>query len=89
MLAELKRPGAGSSYRPQQRHSPAGLQEGQRITEIVCVQNFYNLAHRDDDAFVDALAKQGIAFVPFFPLGGFTPLQSSELDQKLAASDQA
>ncbi len=64
------------------------LQEGQRITEIVCVQNFYNLAHRNDDALVDALAKQGIAYVPFFPLGGFTPLQSSELNQ-VAASLQA
>ncbi len=48
-------------------------------TEIVCVQNHYNLAHRSDDALIDALAKQGIAYVPFFPLGGFTPLQSSTL----------
>ncbi|MGH9403532.1 MAG: aldo/keto reductase, partial [Terriglobia bacterium] len=60
----------------------------QGITEIVCVQNFYNLAHRNDDAFVDALAKQGIAYVPFFPLGGFTPSQSSALD-RVAASMQA
>jgi pyridoxine 4-dehydrogenase len=64
------------------------LQEAQAITEIVGVQNFYNVAHRNDDAFVDALAKQGIAYVPFFPLGGFTPLQSSALDQ-VAASMQA
>jgi pyridoxine 4-dehydrogenase len=64
------------------------LQQGQRITPIVCVQNFYNLAHRDDDALVDALAQQGIAYVPFFPLGGFTPLQSSELD-RVAASVEA
>jgi pyridoxine 4-dehydrogenase len=56
------------------------LAEAQRITEIVCVQNAYNLAHRNDDGFIDDLAAQGIAYVPFFPLGGFTPLQSSELD---------
>jgi aryl-alcohol dehydrogenase-like predicted oxidoreductase len=54
--------------------------EGQRISEIVCVQNFFNIAQRDDDAFVDELARRGVAYVPFFPLGGFTPLQSSELD---------
>jgi pyridoxine 4-dehydrogenase len=56
------------------------LAEAQSITEIVCVQNFYNVAHRSDDAFIDDLAAQGIAYVPFFPLGGFTPLQSSVLD---------
>jgi pyridoxine 4-dehydrogenase len=50
-------------------------------SEIVCVQNFYNVAQRSDDAFIDALARQGIAYVPFFPLGGFTPLQSSVLDR--------
>jgi aryl-alcohol dehydrogenase-like predicted oxidoreductase len=50
------------------------------MTEIVCVQNFYNVAHRDDDAFIDDLARQGIAYVPFFPLGGFNPLQSAALD---------
>ena len=50
------------------------------MTEIVCVQNFYNVAQRNDDAFIDDLAAQGIAYVPFFPLGGFTPLQSSALD---------
>ena len=55
------------------------IAEGQRICEIVCVQNYYNLAHRTDDALIDVLAGQGIAFVPFFPLGGFTPLQSSTL----------
>jgi pyridoxine 4-dehydrogenase len=53
------------------------LAEAQKITEIVCVQNFYNVAQRSDDAFVENLAVQGIAYVPFFPLGGFTPLQSS------------
>jgi aryl-alcohol dehydrogenase-like predicted oxidoreductase len=53
--------------------------EAQAITDIVCVQNNYNLAHRHDDALIDDLAGQGIAYVPFFPLGGFTPLQSSTL----------
>ena len=53
--------------------------EAQTIVKIVCVQNNYNLAHREDDALVDELAAQGIAYVPFFPLGGFSPLQSSTL----------
>jgi len=56
------------------------LAEAQAITDIVCVQNNYNLAHREDDALIDHLARQGIAYVPFFPLGGFTPLQSSTLE---------
>ena len=68
--------------------TPRQLQEAQTITEIVCIQNFYNVANRSDDAFIDALAQQGIAYVPFFPLGGFTPLQSSVLD-RVAASMQA
>jgi aryl-alcohol dehydrogenase-like predicted oxidoreductase len=68
--------------------TPRQLQEAQRITEVVCIQNFYNVANRSDDAFIDALAQQGIAYVPFFPLGGFTPLQSSVLD-RVAASMQA
>ena len=67
--------------------SPAQFREARTITEIVCVQNFYNVANRNDDAFIDALAEQGIAYVPFFPLGGFTPLQSSVLD-RIAASMQ-
>src|SRR5262249_52997970 len=54
--------------------------EGQRITAIVCVQNSYNVAHRSDDGLMDELAAQGIAYVPFFPLGGFTRLQSSTLE---------
>src|ERR1700720_3950577 len=87
VLAELKRQGL-VRHVGLSNVTPRQLQEGQRITEIVCVQNFYNLAHRDDDAFVDALAKQGITYVPFFPLGGFTPLQSSELD-RVAASAEA
>jgi aryl-alcohol dehydrogenase-like predicted oxidoreductase len=57
----------------------AQLAEAQRITSIVCVQNHYNLAHRDDDALIDDLARQGIPYVPFFPLGGFRPLRSSTL----------
>jgi aryl-alcohol dehydrogenase-like predicted oxidoreductase len=57
----------------------AQVAEAQTITPIVCVQNNYNLAHRDDDALIVDLARQGIAYVPFFPLGGFTPLQSSTL----------
>jgi aryl-alcohol dehydrogenase-like predicted oxidoreductase len=79
VLAELKSQGlirhiGLSNVTPKQLH------EAQKITEIVCIQNFYNVAQRKDDAFIDALAKQGIAYVPFFPLGGFSPLQSSTLD---------
>jgi aryl-alcohol dehydrogenase-like predicted oxidoreductase len=57
----------------------AQVEEAQTITDIVCVQNNYNLAHRHDDALIDDLARRNIAYVPFFPLGGFTPLQSSTL----------
>src|SRR6202045_2869654 len=87
VLAELQRQGLVRNI-GLSNVTPRQLQESQRITEIVCVQNFYNLVHRNDDAFVDALAKQGIAYIPFFPLGGFTPLQSSELD-RVAASVEA
>jgi aryl-alcohol dehydrogenase-like predicted oxidoreductase len=59
--------------------TPKQIADGRRICEIVCVQNYFNLAHRTDDALIDDLAGQGIAYVPFFPLGGFTPLQSSTL----------
>lgn len=55
------------------------VEEGRSITEIVCVQNLYNLAHREDDALIDSLNEAGIAYVPFFPLGGFSPLQSDAL----------
>ena len=55
------------------------IAEAQSIAPIVCVQNFYNVAHRDDDDLIDSLADQGIAYVPYFPLGGFSPLQSDEL----------
>ena len=65
------------------------VEEGRGIADIVCVQNYYNLAHRHDDALIDELAAAGIAYVPFFPLGGFTPLQStalSEVAQALGAT---
>lgn len=55
------------------------IEDSRKICDIVCVQNLYNLAHRDDDALIDQLGAEGVAYVPFFPLGGFTPLQSSEL----------
>lgn len=61
--------------------TPAQVTEARRLGEIVCVQNQYNLAHRADDAFIDDLAAAGIAYVPFFPLGGFSPLQSRALSQ--------
>ena len=61
--------------------TPAQIAEGRRICEIVCVQNHYNLAHRADDALIDGLGRDGIPFVPFFPLGGFSPLQSSILTE--------
>ncbi len=87
VLADLKRQGlighlGLSNVTPQQ------FAEAQSITEITCVQNLYNIAHRNDDAFLDALAQQGIAYVPFFPLGGFMPLQSSVLS-RVAASLQS
>ena len=59
--------------------TPAQVAEGRRICEIVCVQNAYNLTHRADDALIDDLARDGIGYVPFFPLGGFTPLHSTTL----------
>ncbi|MHB2207395.1 aldo/keto reductase family oxidoreductase [Methylobacterium sp. CM6257] len=64
--------------------TPRQVAEGRRITDIVCVQNQYNLAHRGDDGFIDDLAKAGTAYVPFFPLGGFSPLQSSTLSEVAA-----
>jgi len=79
VLAELKRQGL-IRHIGLSNITPMQLAEARTITEIVCVQNFYNVAHRIDDAFIDDLAAQGIAYVPFFPLGGFTPLQSSALD---------
>jgi pyridoxine 4-dehydrogenase len=78
-LVELKRQGLIRHF-GLSNVSPTQLAEAQSLTEIVCVQNFYNVAHRDDDPFIDDLAAQGIAYVPFFPLGGFNPLQSVALD---------
>jgi aryl-alcohol dehydrogenase-like predicted oxidoreductase len=83
-LAELKRQGL-IRHLGLSNVSRKQLSEGQKITEIVCVQNFYNVANRKDDDRVNDLARQGIAYVPFFPLGGFTPLQSSELDAAAAS----
>ena len=80
ILAELQQQG-------QIRHlgvsnvNPEQIAEAQSIAPIVCVQNFYNIAHRQDDSLIDSLAAQGIAYVPFFPLGGFTPLQSDTLSR--------
>ncbi|HEY4168536.1 MAG TPA: aldo/keto reductase family oxidoreductase [Reyranella sp.] len=80
VLADLQRQGLVrhigiSSVTPNQ------VAEARRICPIVCVQNHYNLAHRTDDALIDSLAREGIAYVPFFPLGGFSPLQSSTLSE--------
>ena len=79
VLAKLKKQGL-IRHLGLSNVTPKQLKEAQTITDIVCIQNFYNVAHRDDDAFIDDLARQGIAYVPFFPLGGFNPLQSAALD---------
>jgi pyridoxine 4-dehydrogenase len=84
VLADLKRQGL-IRHIGLSNISPKQFAEGQGITEIICVQNFYNVAQRGDDAFIDHLASQGIAYVPFFPLGGFTPLQSNTLDSVAAS----
>jgi aryl-alcohol dehydrogenase-like predicted oxidoreductase len=77
-LAELQRKGL-VRHLGLSNVTPRQIDEGRAIADIVCVQNNYNLAHREDDALIDHLAAAGIAYVPFFPLGGFTPLQSTEL----------
>jgi pyridoxine 4-dehydrogenase len=79
VLAELKQQGL-IRHLGLSNVTSAQLAEAQTLTDIVCVQNLYNLAQRDDDLFIDDLARQGIAYVPFFPLGGFNPLQSAALD---------
>jgi pyridoxine 4-dehydrogenase len=84
VLAELKRQGL-IRHIGLSNITPKQFFEAQRITDIVCIQNFYNVAQRKDDAFIDDLAAKGIAYVPFFPLGGFTPLQSSTLDTAAAS----
>ncbi len=79
VLADLKRDGL-IRHLGVSTVSAAQVAEAQQIAPVVCVQNLYNLANRKDDAFIRELAAQGIAYVPYFPLGGFTPLQSSTLD---------
>jgi pyridoxine 4-dehydrogenase len=86
-LAELQRQGL-IRHLGLSNVSPQQFAEAQKIAPIVCVQNLYNISQRSDDSFIDNLAQQGVAYVPFFPLGGFTRLQSAELDQ-VAASLQA
>ncbi len=83
VLADLKREGL-IRHIGVSNVTAAQLAEAQSITDIVCVQNNYNLAYRRDDALIDDLARQGIAYVPFFPLGGFTPLQSTTLSSVAA-----
>jgi pyridoxine 4-dehydrogenase len=78
VLADLRRKGL-IRHIGLSNVTAAQVAEAQGITNVVCVQNNYNLAHRHDDGLIDELARQGIAYVPFFPLGGFTPLQSSTL----------
>jgi pyridoxine 4-dehydrogenase len=78
VLADLRRKGL-IRHLGLSNVTAAQLAEAQAITDVVCVQNNYNLAHRHDDALIDDLARQGIPYVPFFPLGGFSPLQSSAL----------
>jgi aryl-alcohol dehydrogenase-like predicted oxidoreductase len=85
-LAELKKRGL-IRHIGLSTVSSRQLTEAEAITEIVCVQNFYNVAQRTDDAFVNVLAARGIAYVPYFPLGGFSPLQSSKLDEVAASLD--
>ncbi|EML1597374.1 aldo/keto reductase family oxidoreductase [Burkholderia cenocepacia] len=77
-LAELQRRGL-VRHIGLSNVTPAQVAQGRRICDIVCVQNHYNIAHRGDDALIDTLARDGIAYVPYFPLGGFSPLQSSTL----------
>ncbi|GKS92485.1 aldo/keto reductase family oxidoreductase [Acidovorax sp. SUPP2539] len=87
-LAELQRQGL-VRHIGLSNVTPAQVAEGRRLCAIACVQNHYNLVHRDDDALIDDLARDGIPYVPFFPLGGFSPLQSaalSEVAQRLGAT---
>ena len=86
VLAELQRQGL-IRHVGLSNVTSTQLAQGRGIAEIVCVQNYYNLAHRDDDALIDELAGLGIAYVPFFPLGGFTPLQSTALSDVATSLD--
>ncbi|WP_213775194.1 aldo/keto reductase family oxidoreductase [Bradyrhizobium sp. dw_78] len=83
VLAELQRKGL-VRHIGLSNVTPTQIAEGRRLCEIVCVQNHYNVAHRSDDALIDDLARAGIAYVPYFPLGGFQPLQSSILSDVAA-----
>ena len=88
VLAELQRRGL-VKHIGLSNVTATQIAEGRSICDIVCVQNQYNLAHREDDGLIDQLAREGIAYVPFFPLGGFSPLQSaalSEVAERLGAS---
>ena len=90
-LAELQRDGI-IRHLGLSTVSAEQIAEAQDIAPVVCVQNFYNIANRDDDDLIDSLAQQGIAYVPYFPLGGFTPLQSDVLAgvaQRLASTPMA
>ncbi|WP_430471680.1 aldo/keto reductase family oxidoreductase [Thalassospira lucentensis] len=80
VLAELQRKGL-IKHIGLSNVTPTQVAEGRKICDIACVQNQYNLAHHDDDALIDSLAADGIPYVPFFPLGGFSPLQSETLSQ--------
>src|SRR6516162_3523789 len=84
VLAELKHQGL-IRHTGLSNVTPKQLAAAQTITDIVCVQNLYNVAHRNDDGFIDDLPAKGIAYVPFFPLGGFSPLQSAVLDSAAAS----
>ena len=79
VLAELQRQGL-VRHIGLSNVTPTQIAEARRICEVVCVQNHYNVVHRADDSLLDQLAREGIAYVPFFPLGGFTPLQSATLN---------
>ena len=82
-VQRARRNAARRSYQAPRRRTVGAEQiaEAQSIAPIVCVQNFDNIAHRQDDSFIDSLAEQGIAYVPYFPLGGFSPLQSDALSR--------
>lgn len=85
-LAELRRKGL-IRHLGLSNVTLAQLEEAERIAPVACVQNQYNIVHRDDDAMIDALAESGIAYVPFFPLGGFSPIQSGRLESLAAGLD--
>ena len=83
VLAELQQEGL-IRHMGLSHVTPTQIAEGRKICDMVCVQNLYNLAHRNDDTLIDELARDGVAYVPFFPLGGFSPLQSKSLSDVAA-----